>query len=105
MNIELTPELEVRLQQAATRQGVDATSYALQTLDHALPPRYLSASQLLKMPREERDRYLRQAAEEAAPLYNADLALPAEQRELTAFTILDGEPFLEDTDEDTNGGA
>lgn len=94
MNLELTPELEIRLQQAATQQGMDAAAYALQALERALPPRYLSARDLLKLPREERDRYLRQAAEQAAPLYNADLALPAEQRELTAFTVLDGEPFL-----------
>lgn len=50
---------------------------------------------LMTLPTEERDRILAGAAEKAAPFYNADLALPVEQRELTAFTALDGEPFYD----------
>ena len=38
------------------------------------------------------------AAEDAAELYDSDLALPPCERELTVFTALDGEPFLESTD-------
>ena len=39
---------------------------------------------------------MKAAAEDAAPLYAADLALPADERELTAFTALDGEPFYDE---------
>ena len=53
------------------------------------------AATLLTLPRAERSRILALAAEAAAPEYEADLALPVAERELTAFTALDGEPFLE----------
>ena len=62
----------------------------------------LTARELLKLTIEERGLYLRAAAADAAPLYNADFALPPAERELTAFTILDGEPIYEYEDEDNN---
>ena len=52
------------------------------------------AAYLLTLPRAERNRILVEAAAEAAPEYEADLALPVGERELTAFTALDGEPFI-----------
>jgi hypothetical protein len=42
------------------------------------------------LPPEEQDRMMAAAAEGAADLYNADLARPVQERELTAFTALDG---------------
>jgi len=60
------------------------------------------AAYLLTLPRAERHRILAAAAASAAPEYEADLALPVGERELTAFTALDGEPFLEDTTEETH---
>ena len=57
---------------------------------------HYDAATLLTLPRAERNRILASAAEAAAPEYEADLARPAAERELTAFTALDGEPFLED---------
>ncbi len=57
------------------------------------------AAYLLTLPRAERNKILAKAAESAAPEYEADLARPVAERELTAFTALDGEPFLEDTTE------
>jgi len=62
----------------------------------------VDAAYLLTLPRAERNRILAEAAEAAAPEYEADLALPVSERELTAFTALDGEPFLEDTTEETH---
>jgi len=53
----------------------------------------MDAAYLLSLPRTERNRILAIAAESAAPLYEADLALPVAERDLTAFTALDGEPF------------
>ena len=55
-----------------------------------------NAALLPTLPRAERNRILALAAEAAAPEYEADLARPVAERELTAFTALDGEPFLED---------
>ena len=52
-------------------------------------------AEFLALPKEERQRRLRVMAEEAAPLYEADLALPVEERELTAFTAFDGDPFYD----------
>ena len=52
------------------------------------------AAYLLTLPRAERNRILAKAAEAAAPGYEADLAQPVAERELTAFTALDGQTFL-----------
>ena len=49
----------------------------------------------LGLPREEQDRIMEAATADAAPLYNADLALPVSERELTAFTALDGNDFAD----------
>ena len=57
------------------------------------------AAYLLTLPRAARNRILEKAAEAAAPEYGADLARPVAERELTAFTALDGEPFSEDAAE------
>lgn len=59
-------------------------------------PDQSSAAYLLTLPSAERDRIMAEAAESAAPEYEADLALPVAERELTAFTALDGEPFLDE---------
>ncbi len=45
------------------------------------------------MPEAERDRILSEAAAHAAPLYEADLALPPEQRELTAITAIEDDVY------------
>lgn len=60
---------------------------------------HYDAAMLLMLPRAERNRILASAAEAAAPEYEADLARPVAERELTAFTALDGEPFLDDSAE------
>ncbi len=52
-----------------------------------------TARQLLAMPAAERDRILSEAAAHAAPLYEADLALPPEQRELTAISAIGGDVY------------
>jgi len=64
------------------------------TLTENAPQSRTDAAYLLTLPRAQRRRILAAAAENAAPLYEADLALPVAERELTAFTALDGEPFL-----------
>ena len=56
------------------------------------------AAYLLTLPRAERSRIMAAGAESAVPWYEADLAIPVSERELTAFTALDGEPFLEHPD-------
>jgi len=57
--------------------------------------RFLTATELMKRPMAERKAALRTAAILAAPYYNEDLAKPPAERELTAFTALDGVPFLD----------
>lgn len=54
-----------------------------------------TARELLSMPREARSARLEAAAAALAAEYNADLAKPVPERELTAFTALDGEPFVD----------
>lgn len=50
-----------------------------------------TARQPLALPKAERSRILQTQVEGAAEEYEADLALPASERELTAFTALDGD--------------
>jgi len=54
-----------------------------------------SAEQLLTMPTEQRHRIMAAQAKLAAPLYEEDLALPLEERELTVFTSLNQDPVYE----------
>ena len=53
---------------------------------------------------EEQYRILAAAADDAADLYNADPALPPGERDLTAFTALDGKP-IQDRDDAMNAIA
>ena len=104
--LELAPELESRLKVVAAQKGFAPNEFVARLIEQEVEPEveaelpYLSARELLKLPRSERGPYLRAAAAHAAPLYNTDLALPPAERELTAFTILDGEPVYEYEDED-----
>ena len=75
------------------------------TLDESAPGQRTDAAYLLTLPRTERRRILAAAAEAAAPAYEADLARPVADRDLTAFTALDGEPFLDPDDKGTDHAA
>ena len=101
LTIELTPEEAAKLHSLALIKGTDEAE-ALRGLlvQWSLQP--LTARELLRLPKEEQARYLRAAAEHAAPLYEADLALPVEERELTALNALEGEPFCEYPEEATH---
>jgi hypothetical protein len=103
--LELSPDQEARLHEEAARSGLPVAEYALTCLfgrqernplgpaAPSHPARAVTARDLLAMAPAERSAYLRWAAEDAAPLYESDLALPPAERELTALTALDGEPF------------
>jgi hypothetical protein len=106
--LELPPDIENGLREKAARNGQDVTDYLRKILDeqgsagegHELAgngnrPRESDPAYLLSLPKAERDRIMEAQAALAAPLYEADLALPVAERELTAFTALDGDPILE----------
>ncbi len=95
LTIDLAPAMEQRLNCEAQQQGVEPADWVLNLLERELPPKEYDLNAFFALPREEQSRILRKAAEEAAPDYAADLALPAAERELTAFTALDGEDFFE----------
>lgn len=92
MSLTLTREQEANLQRKATRIGKPAEVVLDELLQEPETP---TARQLLARPKEERARILRAQTERAVAEYEADLALPADERELTAFTALDGEAFAE----------
>lgn len=110
LTLELPPELEARLRAEADRRGLPITEYALNLLQASVPepaapipteqpsslPKAPTARELLALPPEERDRALAAQAEDASLLYEEDLGRPVAERELTAFTALDGEPFCDD---------
>jgi hypothetical protein len=90
--IDVKPELEARLQEAASRLGLPVEEYARSLLERQVLPLALRVAAL---PPEEQDRLMAAAAEEAAELYNSDLDLPPGERDLAAFTALDREPYHE----------
>lgn len=83
------------LQIQAKKQNLSLTEYAQSLLERQ--SRIMNPYELRELSRKDRNRLMAQQAEEAAPLYEADLARPIEERELTAFTALDGEPIYDDT--------
>jgi hypothetical protein len=93
--IDVTPEVEARLEAAAAKRGLPIAEYAKVLLERQVLP---LAVRVAALPAEEQDRIMAAAAEDAADLYNSDLALPASERELTAFTALDGEDFHDAAD-------
>src|SRR4051812_26215589 len=100
LTIDLTPELEARLEAKARASGKPLPEYVRITLEELATPEEVDMAEFLALPRQEQDRLLAAAAESAAPLYEADLALPPHEQELTAFTALDGEPFDEYADKE-----
>ena len=95
LTIHLAPEIETRLSAEAARRGQHPTEFVTQLLERELKPKEFDLKAFLAMSLNEQDMLLEAAAVDAAPLYNADLTLPADQRELTALTALDGEGFAE----------
>lgn len=99
VTIELSPEVEARLRSQADEQGKPVSDYLRSMIENLIAPsKEIDINAFLALPRDEQDRFLASAAEDAAPLYAADLNKPVMERELTAFTALDGEPFLDDND-------
>ncbi len=95
IRLNLDAEDGARLMARAHQQGMTLDAYLQAVLEGLARP--LDACTLRSLPREERNRILAAQAEAAAALYAADLAKPVEERELTAFTALDGEPVYEHT--------
>ncbi len=94
--LELTPEVEAQLTRQARQEGLLVKEYVQRAVEQLVKPKEFDINAFLALPRDEQDYILATAAEDAAPLYAADLALPVTERELTAFTALDGEPFHDD---------
>ena len=93
--LELPPDVEARLTSDAENQGADPASVVRALVEKAYPPR-LTVAHLLTLPRKEQDRLMAAAIKDAAPLYEADLALPPMEREITSFSALDGvEPIID----------
>ena len=89
--IDLTPEIERRLSVEAARQGQQPSEFITRLLERELTPKEFDLDGLLALPRYEQEQIIQAAFEDAAALYNADLASPIAERELTAFTALDGD--------------
>jgi len=101
--IDLPAEVEARLAEQARAEGKPLQEYLLGVLTELATPKEVDIKAFLALPREEQDRLLATAVAEAEPLYAADLALPPHERELTAFTALDGETLYEYAAEETPG--
>ncbi len=95
LNLEIPPDVEHRLKAEAARHGMDVSDYVLKLIERDLAAWEFDLDAFLALPREEQEQQLAAAAEDAAPLYAADLALPVSERELTAFTALDGDNFVD----------
>ena len=102
LTIELTETEAAQLHASATARGTDEMTVLheliadLQTPAEHAHTRYLTPQELLRMSSQEQDRYIRSAAEDAAPLYAADVALLPQDREMTALTTLAGESYRDE---------
>ncbi len=105
--LELPPDVEMQLREKAAQRGQAVADYLRQIVEekpisnpemagNVGRPREADPDYLLSLPLEERQRIMTAQFDAAAPFYAADLALPVAERELTAFTALDGDPILED---------
>ena len=95
VTLELKPDIEARVEAQARAKGLPVERFLEEAIEDLVAPREYDLDSFLALPREEQDRLLAEAAAEAAELYDADLARPVSERELTAFTVLDGEGFLD----------
>src|SRR5689334_4988478 len=95
LKLTLEPEEQARLKRLAQLEGLELEDYLKSVIARLASP--LDAHTLRKLPREERNHLLAAQAEAAAPLYEADLARPVEEREQTAMTALDGDEVYEHT--------
>jgi Zn-dependent peptidase ImmA (M78 family)/transcriptional regulator with XRE-family HTH domain len=99
----LQPETSSWLRQTVLRahaEGLMTTQGAEEMLGEKIGGELPALTRLRafrQLPLEERRRMLEKSSEKMADLYLADLAKPPHERELTAFTALDGiDPILED---------
>ena len=96
---ELAPSIEARLRNKAKGRGVSFPEYLIEVAEQnalAYPLEGWDMDWLMSLPDEEQNRIMTEAASHAASLYEADMALPAAERELTAFMVLDDmDPVLE----------
>jgi hypothetical protein len=95
LTLNLTQEDQARLAAQAERQGLALEIYLEDILERLA--RLRDARVLRLLPRNERNRLLAAQADEAAALYEEDLARPVAERELTALTALDGDPVYDRT--------
>jgi hypothetical protein len=90
LHIDIGQEDQNRLIDRARRAGLSLDDYVQQLLREMASN---DARSVRLLSRDERNRILAAQAEDAAPLYEADLSKPVAFRELTAFTALDGDPI------------
>ena len=93
--IDLAPEIEHRLGVEAARRGQQPAEFITQLLRRELAPKEFDLDALLALPLQEQERIMEKAFDAAASDYNADITLPVAERELTAFTALDGDDFAD----------
>src|SRR2546421_50761 len=98
MTVQFTikPEVQVELQAQARGRGMSIDEYVLSVLESLVPRKEFDLDALLALPRKEQSRILRQASSRAAPEYTMDMMRPPLERELTAFTALDDEDFMDE---------
>lgn len=95
MIIDLPAELELRLSVEAARRGQQPAELVTQLLEREFMPKEYDLETLLALPIDEQVQVMTDAFNDAAPLYNADVALPVSERELTAFTSLDQDELVD----------
>ncbi len=93
--IELDPEIEGRLSKVAASHGQQPGEYVTHLLERELAPKEYDLDALLDLPRDRQEAIMTAAFDAAADHYNVDLALPLADRELTAFTALDGDELAD----------
>ncbi len=97
LELKVTPEVQAEIEAQARVKGMTVDEYVLSVVELLVPTHEFDLDGLLELPREQQKRILETASERAAPEYREDLSLPPFERELTAFTALDGEDLADES--------
>ena len=93
LTIELPEEIFSRLRIEDVKENTATATAVRVMLDYVFP--IPTASELLKLPKEARRGYLEKATLKAQTFYDADMALPESERELTCIQSASGQDFIE----------
>lgn len=95
LTVQLRREVEIEMVARAKAKRMPVEAYLEEVIEGLVSPKEYDLDALFALPREEQSKRMREASAIAKSEYDADLALPTDEREMTAFTALDNLDFVD----------